>query len=279
MANSVLYNGDQTFKVTDIVLHDIRLALQRYPTASGHERARNLLNNPVLTYQNAKKIKSFLDQGVNVGTPTYALCGGKLMLGFINSNLSSERQEIKNKKTVRSNAGFTNQFRKTHERTFVKPSVMKISDIKLPKPQRMELYEDDQGNNPSFALVIIVNLEKKILLLKRASHDEWMPNKWGLAGGGIEPGEDAESAAIREVLEETSLSLVKIKKCTNLNENNNHGIIFLGLSKDLNKLTVDKSEHSEFIWVSLEQITDMDTVPGLKKMIELSLQTYLINSI
>lgn len=274
MANSVLYNSDQTFTITDNILHDIRLALQRYPTASGHERARNLLKTPVLTYQNAKKIKSFLDQGVNVGTPTYALCGGKLMLGFINSNLSSERQEIKNKKTIRSNAGFENQFRKSHEKTFIKPSIPKISDIKPPKIQRMELYENKSDILATFALVIIVNSDKKILLLKRVDNDDWMPSKWALAGGGIEDGEDAKEAAIREVLEETNLTLAKIEECIKLSESGKNGVIFLGFCSDSTSLYIDDTEHSDYNWVSITEIANLDTVPGLVKLIELSLQAY-----
>jgi 8-oxo-dGTP pyrophosphatase MutT (NUDIX family) len=274
MANSALYNSDQTFTVTDIVLHDIRLALRRYPTASGHERAQSLLQNPVLTYQNAKKIKSYLDQGKHVGTPTYALCGGKLMLDFINSNLRSERQEVHNKKTVRSNAGFSNQFIKSHEKTFIKPSVMKISDIKIPKPQRMELYEDEVSRQPTFALVIIVSSAKQILLLKRADDDQWMPGKWALAGGGIEDGESPEIAAEREVMEEVNLSVTKLQECAKLYENEQHGVIYLARCADESTLEVDPSEHSEHAWVSLSELNQMDGVPGLEKMIKSALLSY-----
>lgn len=274
MANSALYNSDQTFTVSDIVLHDIRLALRRYPTASGHERARNLLQNPVLTYQNAKKIKSFLDQGKHVGTPTYALCGGKLMLDFINSNLSSERQEVHNKKAVRSNAGFSNQFKKTHEKTFIKPSVMKISDIKIPKPQRMELYEEETGNQATFALVIVVNTAKEILLLKRSDDDQWMPGKWALAGGGVEDGESPEIAAEREVKEEVNLVVTKLKQCAKLYENEQHGVIYLGQCADESTLEVDPTEHSEHAWVGLHKINEMDGVPGLEAMIKSALLSY-----
>lgn len=274
MANSALYNSDETFTITDIVLHDIQLALRRYPTSSGHERARNLLQNPVLTYQNAKKIKSFLDQGKNAGTPAYALCGGKLMLNFINSNLSSERQEVHNKKVVRSNAGFTNQFRKTHEKTFIKPSVMKISDIKLPKPQRMELYEGEADVQPTFALVIIVNPQKEILLLKRSADDHWMPGKWGLVGGGIDDGESSMIAAKREVKEEANLVITKLIQCAKLDENEQYGVIYLGQCADDSILKVDPTEHSEFAWVGLQKISEMDGVPGLEAMIKSALLSY-----
>lgn len=274
MANSALYNSEKTFTVSDIILHDIRLALRRYPTSSGHERARNLLQTPVLTYQNAKKIKSFLDQGKNVGTPTYALCGGKLMLDFINSNLSSERQEVHNKKVVRSNAGFSNQFNRTHEKTFIKPSVLKISDIKLPKPQRMELYEAEIDSQATFALVIIVNAAKEILLLKRSGNDEWMPGKWALVGGGIEDGETPEIAAKREVLEEVNLVIIKLKECAKLHENEQHGVIYLGQCASESTLKVNPTEHSEYLWVSLHEINEMDGVPGLLGMIKLALTSY-----
>src|SRR3989344_790367 len=45
-----------------------------------------------------------------------------------------------------------------------------------------------------------------LLYLKR-SPNRPAPNTWGIPGGKLEPGEDARSAVIREVLEETGLSI------------------------------------------------------------------------
>ena len=57
---------------------------------------------------------------------------------------------------------------------------------------------------------IIFNDEKRILLLKRASSDEY-GNLWCLPGGKIDFGETAEETIAKEVREETSLSCNSVK--------------------------------------------------------------------
>ena len=47
------------------------------------------------------------------------------------------------------------------------------------------------------AAVVVVDGDKA-LLLKRGNTAPWMPNKWNLPGGMIDPGETAIQAATRE---------------------------------------------------------------------------------
>ena len=46
------------------------------------------------------------------------------------------------------------------------------------------------------AVIMIVDALDRLLLLKRHPVSVWMPEKWGLPGGRIEPDETPESAAI-----------------------------------------------------------------------------------
>ena len=57
------------------------------------------------------------------------------------------------------------------------------------------------------AAVIVVNSDKHVLLQYRGPNAPTSAIQWSLPGGGIEPGETAEEAACRELLEETGLHM------------------------------------------------------------------------
>ena len=59
----------------------------------------------------------------------------------------------------------------------------------------------------AFAGVILVDPQGRILLQERDEHPRIDPGKWGLAGGHLDPGEDFEPAAYRELAEETGVRL------------------------------------------------------------------------
>ncbi|KRE96388.1 hypothetical protein ASG76_03215 [Nocardioides sp. Soil774] len=58
-----------------------------------------------------------------------------------------------------------------------------------------------------FASVVLVDPRGWILLQERDEHPRIDPEKWGLAGGHVDPGEDFVSAAHRELEEETGVRL------------------------------------------------------------------------
>lgn len=59
---------------------------------------------------------------------------------------------------------------------------------------------------------VIYNQEGLILLGKRPSHRGVYRNQWGIVGGGIDEGEDAETALLREIKEEAGLIDVVISQ-------------------------------------------------------------------
>ena len=65
-------------------------------------------------------------------------------------------------------------------------------------------HEDDQPVR-RVAGVLLVDTAGRILMQHRDAHAPIAPNEWGMPGGGIEPGEEPEQAAQRELLEETGL--------------------------------------------------------------------------
>jgi 8-oxo-dGTP diphosphatase len=58
-----------------------------------------------------------------------------------------------------------------------------------------------------FASVLLVDRRGWVLLQERDEHPVIDPEKWGLVGGHIEDGEEAEAAAYRELAEETGIEL------------------------------------------------------------------------
>lgn len=59
----------------------------------------------------------------------------------------------------------------------------------------------------SFAGVLLVDRRGWIMLQERDEHPVIDPEKWGLAGGHLDPGEDFATAAYRELAEETGVVL------------------------------------------------------------------------
>lgn len=64
------------------------------------------------------------------------------------------------------------------------------------------------STNPVPTVDIIIEVNNDIILIKRKNP----PYGWALPGGFIDYGESAESAAIREVKEETNLDITQLKQ-------------------------------------------------------------------
>jgi len=117
---------------------------------------------------------------------------------------------------------------------------------------------------PKGAGIMLFDKKRRLLLLKRASESRWMPDKWGLPGGKIEKDEHPVDAAIRETLEETSLS---VKNLRLLSLDKNVAIYFSNTYSG--KLKIDW-EHADWKWVPREELASYDVVPGVKEIYELA---------
>ena len=122
------------------------------------------------------------------------------------------------------------------------------------------------------ATTLVVDERNRLLLVKRADN-----GCWGTPGGSLEPGEEVESAAQRETLEETNLTVGEMTlfgvfsgpelfyKYPNGDEVFN--VIIAYLSRDCCGDVKLNDEHTEWNWFAANEIPD-DLSPPIKPVIE-----------
>jgi len=111
---------------------------------------------------------------------------------------------------------------------------------------------------------VLRNEKSEILLLRRSENSHSNPGKWDLPGGKLNRREPLEEAAVREVWEETGISIVPgdiagyvtfelpDKKVIAIVYDGGYVIADVKLSY----------EHLEYSWISLDAILEMDTLPA-----------------
>lgn len=114
----------------------------------------------------------------------------------------------------------------------------------------------------------------KYLILKRTP-DVLLPNVWTLPGGKVDfisdenRWEDPEETAIREVLEETGLKILALKKLKITFSGSDHIIsVFEALDWHIkNTVTFPNSEHVASMWVTKKEILTNKDVGEITKLI------------
>lgn len=117
----------------------------------------------------------------------------------------------------------------------------------------------------SSASVIIEDRDGRVLLLLRGPTAPWMPMRWNLPGGMIEPGETPAIAAAREAREETGLrvsGLVPLDRTRTI-----HGVHDVLYARCWSgQLQVD-AEHVSHAWVPRAEAADWDVVPTQRQVL------------
>ncbi|HWQ48136.1 MAG TPA: NUDIX domain-containing protein [Methanosarcina sp.] len=110
---------------------------------------------------------------------------------------------------------------------------------------------------------VLRNEKGEFLLLRRSENSHSNPGKWDLPGGKLVRGEILEEAVVREVREETGISIVSGEiagyATFELPEKKVIAVIYDGgyLIADV-KLS---HEHLEYVWSSLENLLEMNALP------------------
>lgn len=113
---------------------------------------------------------------------------------------------------------------------------------------------------------IIRNSEGKILVLKRGDMDDHKPGVWETPGGGMDHEQAPQEALLREILEETGLT-VRVKEPFNVFTFRKDtgefkvGITFL-CDFETGQVTLSH-EHSEYRWIIPHEFASLESVPSL----------------
>jgi 8-oxo-dGTP diphosphatase len=129
---------------------------------------------------------------------------------------------------------------------------------KLPKPFGLS------------AKVIIHDDSGRCLLLKRSLSSKGNPGKWDLPGGKVDSAETFEHALLREVAEETglSISLGRVLGAAE-SESPTKRVAYLILEGHLESGQVCLSnEHSDFAWVGCQELASVDMAEQFRSFLK-----------
>jgi 8-oxo-dGTP pyrophosphatase MutT (NUDIX family) len=256
MANQELYG--KTYPVPPEVLKSIQTTLISNPTGEGVKRAKYVLKNGSVTYQELKRLKNFFDYfNPETGSKEqYALAGGDLMKSFIERTLNADRDAVKRSKDVRQDMNVDPNLA-TH--AYQTPQLTEVEK----KEKKEELLKN--------AVAVIVDNDNKILLLKRSKKAPWMPEKWGLVGGAIDKGENPQQAVEREILEETGLDIEKFIKTFTIQRNPGSAETVFAARYEGDPTDIRlNDENTNYGWYDVDEMEYLDIVPNLIEYITLS---------
>lgn len=115
-----------------------------------------------------------------------------------------------------------------------------------------------------FSNVFLVNPQGEVLVLRRTAGHPTRPLALDLPGGGLEEGEDFMQAAIREVHEETGLTIrpgsLELIRHNELISSGRHldGVIYRAGVSPMDVSITLSSEHDRYYWI---KPTDIKSLP------------------
>ncbi len=116
----------------------------------------------------------------------------------------------------------------------------------------------------------------EFLLLRRAQSDPILPGLWQGVSGGLEPGESAADAALRELSEETGIGLASIENLYHLDQVNQFlgpttetvlsaAVLAVRVAPEVEPVVSD--EHDALLWVSPDEALERAVWPAYRESI------------
>lgn len=123
-----------------------------------------------------------------------------------------------------------------------------------------------KDNRTQYSDVILINSKNEILFTVRNKNDNFEPGKYCLPGGHIEEDEEPISAAVRELEEETGISLKEsqVQPCGQYFDRKSH-INYFCAHYDGDPVVLDEREQQQFEWVSIDDVNDKPLLMNLKE--------------
>jgi 8-oxo-dGTP diphosphatase len=123
----------------------------------------------------------------------------------------------------------------------------------------------DSSRPPNAASVALIDRDR-VLLIKRA-RAPWS-GLWSLPGGRLEPGETAEQAAEREVLEEVGLRVFALRRLRRMFLGDGKFVLQVFATEAFEgEIVVADEEIADHRWVRLDDVPFMQTTPDLAEVV------------
>ena len=126
---------DKKYRCPDSIIANINTQLTNYKeggSTKGLRRAKHIVNDKYITYQDMKRIKNYFDKYDGNGSDDeFLLNGGKSMRKWVNKALGNSRDTSKQVKSAKRDGGLKNAFYKEHDKNTNKdPMNVNVPKIK-----------------------------------------------------------------------------------------------------------------------------------------------------
>ena len=125
-----------------------------------------------------------------------------------------------------------------------------------------------------FACVVLVDRRGRLLLQERDEHPAIDPEKWGMCGGHLEPGEDPLTGAVRELEEETGvvlapeeLELVESLRVFHEAYDSWDRMTFYAAGVDLDDDDIVCGEGRQIVFVPAEEVLALDLTGSARRVL------------
>jgi 8-oxo-dGTP diphosphatase len=119
----------------------------------------------------------------------------------------------------------------------------------------------------------LIEHKNKYLVTRRSKLSSYMPLKWDIPGGIVEPGETLEEAIHREVNEETGLE-IQIARVIYVYSNRDQipvrqtfqAVYLCKFSQG--EIRLNPSEHDSYKWLNYDNIASLDVIDFLRELVK-----------